>query len=424
MTLGNATLTTGSDNSSTTFSGGISGAGGLVKTGTGTFILTGANNTYTDGTTISGGTLQGYTTSLQGNIVDNAALVFDLTTGTFAGSITGAGTLVKQNSGLFVLSGNSGAFTGATSIIGGILAVGDANNPAAGNPRRRRRRWPRGHFDWARHDPRLGQQYERVVASGGSIGTLTVGGKFTQGNAGTLAVKVSPTGASQLVVGGKASLAGTLALVYNPGTYSANTYPLVQAASVSGNPTVTGQVPTPGLTQLVTIDRTDVQLPLGGVTAPTNDTIFSAMTSTLILNGQQANVMVLDRLGARLGAGPDAPATAGLAAPASLRLPQIGEQQSRGGRRGRLGPAGGNRAIWRVVPRYRQEGRGSLRRVERQLHRWLIAGVRTKASRTPGGAYGKSTRSNTRGPNFRGLMRSIRGPGRSSCSICASTVPI
>ena len=54
-----STLTTGGDNTPTTFSGVISevaGAGSLVKTGSGTFTLTGAN-TYTGGTTINGGTL-------------------------------------------------------------------------------------------------------------------------------------------------------------------------------------------------------------------------------------------------------------------------------------------------------------------------------------------------------------------------------
>ena len=45
VTLGSATLTTGNDNTSTTFSGAISGAGALDKVGTGTFILD-ADNSY------------------------------------------------------------------------------------------------------------------------------------------------------------------------------------------------------------------------------------------------------------------------------------------------------------------------------------------------------------------------------------------
>jgi fibronectin-binding autotransporter adhesin len=57
---GPATLTTGGNNSSTTFSGVIFDAPGtmrLTKAGTGTMILSG-DNSYTGGTTISAGTLQ------------------------------------------------------------------------------------------------------------------------------------------------------------------------------------------------------------------------------------------------------------------------------------------------------------------------------------------------------------------------------
>ena len=58
----------------------ISGAGTVTKSGAGTLTLTG-DNTYTGGTTISAGTLPlgngGTTGSVAGNIVDNAALVFN-----------------------------------------------------------------------------------------------------------------------------------------------------------------------------------------------------------------------------------------------------------------------------------------------------------------------------------------------------------
>jgi len=71
---GPVTLTTGMDNTSTTFSGAITGAGGsaltLTKTGTGTFTLTGGiANTYTGGTNINQGTLSFSTNSLSTGLV-------------------------------------------------------------------------------------------------------------------------------------------------------------------------------------------------------------------------------------------------------------------------------------------------------------------------------------------------------------------
>ena len=54
VVLGTNTLETGLDNTDTQFSGVISGAGGLIKTGSGSFTLAGAS-TYTGPTTINNG---------------------------------------------------------------------------------------------------------------------------------------------------------------------------------------------------------------------------------------------------------------------------------------------------------------------------------------------------------------------------------
>ena len=54
----------------------MSGTGLLTKSSTGNVTLSGTN-TYSGGTTVSAGTLTGTTTSLQGDIIDNAAVVFD-----------------------------------------------------------------------------------------------------------------------------------------------------------------------------------------------------------------------------------------------------------------------------------------------------------------------------------------------------------
>ena len=109
------------NNNAVTFSGVIS-SGGLEKAGGGTMTLSGAN-TYASGTRVSAGMLEGTTTSLQGNITNNAAVVFNQAgNGTYAGVLSGTGTLTKQGAGTVTLSGTSG-MSGTTTISAGALLV-------------------------------------------------------------------------------------------------------------------------------------------------------------------------------------------------------------------------------------------------------------------------------------------------------------
>ncbi len=97
-----------------------------VDVGDGTLTLSGAN-TYTGGTTVSAGTLVGSTTSLQGDIVDNATLTFDqAANGSYAGAISGTGSLVKAGAGELVLTADSSAYAGTTDITDGLLSVNGA----------------------------------------------------------------------------------------------------------------------------------------------------------------------------------------------------------------------------------------------------------------------------------------------------------
>jgi outer membrane autotransporter protein len=105
ISLGAGSLTAGSDNTSTTFSGAITGTGKVTKTGTGTLTLTGVN-TYTGDTVISGGKLV-----VNGSLASNVMLA--------GGALGGSGTIggVTVQSGTTVAPGNS---IGTLNVAGNI----------------------------------------------------------------------------------------------------------------------------------------------------------------------------------------------------------------------------------------------------------------------------------------------------------------
>ena len=105
VTLGSATLTTGNDNTSTIFSGTISGAGGLTKIGSGTLLLTGAN-TYAGPTNINAGILD-VNGSLTSSVFVNAGGML-MGNGTVGGlNVSSGGTIAPGNSiGTMNVAGN------------------------------------------------------------------------------------------------------------------------------------------------------------------------------------------------------------------------------------------------------------------------------------------------------------------------------
>ncbi len=108
--------------------------GQLVKTGTGTLVLT-AENTYTGGTFVDRGTLQigngGTTGSIVGNVLNDANFAINRSdVFTFVGLISGAGGFEQAGSGTTIFTANN-TYTGNTVISGGTLQLGDGGTTGA-----------------------------------------------------------------------------------------------------------------------------------------------------------------------------------------------------------------------------------------------------------------------------------------------------
>ncbi|MGI9114817.1 MAG: beta strand repeat-containing protein [Chthoniobacterales bacterium] len=114
--LGANTLTTGKNNLSTTLSGGIHDSGSLIKVGTGTFTLSGANF-YTGTTTINTGELDVDGSTMSNTFVNAGTLGG---TGTISGSVT-VGT--GSGSGAVISPGHS---IGTLTIANGLALNSDA----------------------------------------------------------------------------------------------------------------------------------------------------------------------------------------------------------------------------------------------------------------------------------------------------------
>ena len=163
VTMGTATLTAGGNDCSTVFAGIISGAGGITKTGAGTWTLSGSNS-YTGATVVDAGTLQagvatsafGYNSAVSLGNVEGTTLDLNgfsnaigslagggtvnlgsatLTTGAnntsteFAGAMSG-GNVTKTGTGTWMLSGTNAL--GALYINDGLLVIDGGATKASG----------------------------------------------------------------------------------------------------------------------------------------------------------------------------------------------------------------------------------------------------------------------------------------------------
>lgn len=181
------------------------GTGGIEKLDSGTLVLSGAN-TYSGGTTVSGGTLAGNTTSLQGNILNNASLLFVQNfNGQFNGSLRGLGAMLKRGTGTLLLTGDN-PFSGTVAVDQGVLQIGSRAAQASLG----------GQVTVASGAALSGNGSvgsvvnNGLVQSGAEAGTLSVAGNLTNASSGVLALTVSSPTATPLAVGGTAALGGGL----------------------------------------------------------------------------------------------------------------------------------------------------------------------------------------------------------------------
>jgi autotransporter-associated beta strand protein len=222
---------------SSTFIAAIRGtAGTLNQTGGGTLILTGTS-TFTGTTTIdSGSTLQigagGNGGQFAGNISDSGALIFNkANTTTYAGAVSGNGTVTIGGTGVIVLSGNNSGLTGGLTVNSGstVAIAADSN---------------------------LGASSGAVNVNGGTIRflsttptastrTLTLGGGGsldTNGNDATVAGPIVGTGALTKKGAGVLTLTNA-ANSYNGTTITAGTVAVAaDAALANGAVTLNGGI--------------------------------------------------------------------------------------------------------------------------------------------------------------------------------------
>jgi outer membrane autotransporter protein len=315
------TLTTGGNNTSTTFSGIIRDGGAplaLTKTGAGTFTLSGAN-TYSGGTTIAGGLINfnaasnfgtgpillnggglqwaaGTSTDISSRLAAFGALgaTFDTNgnTVTLASTLSGIGGVTKTGAGALVLAGTD-TYSGPTTVAAGTLTVNGsiANSAVTVNSG--------AMLSGTGTVGGLTINSGATFAPGNSPGTMTVQGNLAFQSGALYLVQVNSTTASNTVVSGSATLAGTVQAAFAAGSYATRTYTILSAAGGLGGTTfntlTTSNLPA-GFTASLSYTATDAILnltatlgqPVGPSSGPSAPSGPGALACAFSLN--QCNV--------------------------------------------------------------------------------------------------------------------------------------
>jgi len=186
-----------------TFSPVIFGAGSVVvDAGTTIFAVT---EGYSGNTTINGGTLE-----VDGSIASSPTVTVNS-----GGTLTGVGTVDKPSTGLTTIN------------AGGTLAPGTPGVP--------------GTF-------------------------MTIGGNLVFQPGATYAVSLNPSSSTYAVVGGTATLAGTVSASFAPGSYVAHQYDILRSAGLGGTTFSGLTTSNPNFTTSLSYTTTDVLLNLTAAT--------------------------------------------------------------------------------------------------------------------------------------------------------------
>ncbi|ASR43604.1 hypothetical protein BEN78_09690 [Xanthomonas citri pv. mangiferaeindicae] len=199
--------------------GTISGTGKVTQAGTGTTTLI-ADNTYTGGTTISGGALQlgngGTTGGVVGDIANDGALVLDRSNAVaMAGVISGTGSVTQAGAGTTTLTG-ANRYTGATNVAAGSLLVNG--------------------------DQRLATGATRVAGGAALGGAGVIGGDVAVASGATLAPGAPASAPGTLTIAGDLSLADGAVLDYQFGQAGTVGGPLNDLTVVEGDLVLDGRL--------------------------------------------------------------------------------------------------------------------------------------------------------------------------------------
>lgn len=213
-----------------TLDNNVTGEGQIVKSGSDELIVTG-DNTYSGGTTISGGTLTAdHADSLGTGAVANSG-VLQVGEGELENTLSGSGSLVKTGTGELTLGGDN-SYSGDTTIADGTLIAANVNALGSGNIDNSGTLMldANGTFELANITTHTGAT--TALAAGSTLDA----GQLTQEDGSTLSIDLGAATDDAVITADSVTLGGTLNVtgigsVTDSWTPEAYTYTLIDSDS-------------------------------------------------------------------------------------------------------------------------------------------------------------------------------------------------